>query len=93
MRTLCIDRDPRPEGSATLAAGANKVIRTPVLSLTGTGRLDLKDNKLMVKNGVLGSWNGAAYSGIAGLIAAAIAYVAVAIARPGNRTATGTVAG
>jgi autotransporter-associated beta strand protein len=38
--------------TATVAAGANKVVRTTAFSTTGTGTLDLMDNKLIVAGGV-----------------------------------------
>ena len=37
-------------------------------TLTVNGRVDLKDNKLVVVAGDLGSWNGSAYTGVTGLI-------------------------
>lgn len=37
--------------TAELAAGGNKVIKTPSLTITGTGSLDLNNNKLIVAGG------------------------------------------
>ena len=51
--------------SATLTAGGNKVIVATFV--TATGRLDLKDNKLITASAI-GSWGGSAYTGITGRI-------------------------
>ncbi len=55
--------------TATLAADTTRVIVTDAVAATSGGRIDLKDNKLIVKSGTLGTFNGAAYTGITGLIA------------------------
>ncbi len=58
-------------GVATLAAGDDKVIVTKALAVSG--QLDLKDNALVWDySGAspLGSWNGSAYDGATGLVAA-----------------------
>lgn len=54
--------------TVSVAAGANKVIVTGNLSLDATAHLDLSDNKLIVRNGILGTINGDTYSGITGLV-------------------------
>jgi autotransporter-associated beta strand protein len=59
-------------GTLELAAGggSNRRIRTSSLSITGSGKLDLQDNKLIVTGaGATGSWNGSAYTGVTQLIA------------------------
>src|SRR5205823_13689242 len=57
-------------GTIELATGGghNRVIHTGFLSVTGTGRIDLQDNKLITTNaiGTLGSGN--TYTGVTGLI-------------------------
>jgi autotransporter-associated beta strand protein len=57
-------------GTIELATGGghNRVIHTGSLSVTGTGRVDLQDNKLITSSpvGVLGSGN--TYTGVTGLI-------------------------
>ncbi len=53
--------------TVTLAAGGSKVITTG--SLTASGKLNLNDNDLIVRNGALGTWNGSAYSGVTGAVA------------------------
>jgi autotransporter-associated beta strand protein len=54
----------------TTGGGNNRVIKTPTLAITGDGKLDITDNKLIVTAGALGTWNGTAYTGITGLIQA-----------------------
>ena len=49
-------------------AGSNLVLKAPSLSITGSGKLDLLDNKLIVPGGVAGTWNGTNYTGLAGMI-------------------------
>jgi autotransporter-associated beta strand protein len=59
-------------GSLELAAGggSNRLIKTSSLSITGSGKLDLKDNKLIVTSaGAAGTWNGTTYTGVTQLIA------------------------
>jgi autotransporter-associated beta strand protein len=50
-----------------LATSGHRVIRTPSLSVVGTGQLNLQDNKLITQSAI-GSWNGSAYTGVTGLI-------------------------
>ncbi|MEO6435244.1 MAG: PEP-CTERM sorting domain-containing protein, partial [Tepidisphaeraceae bacterium] len=54
--------------TATLAANVNRVLVTPLLDLHATGKLDLKDNKLIVRTTPIGTWDGSAYTGVAGLV-------------------------
>jgi hypothetical protein len=69
-------------GGATLSVGANgsRVLRTSGLTIGGTSTLNLNDNDLIVDydGGVsaspIGSWNGAVYSGVTGLIARGYTY-------------------
>jgi hypothetical protein len=49
------------------ASGAN-ANTSRVNSLTVTGKLDLRDNKLIVNNGTIGTLSGATYTGLTGLI-------------------------
>jgi autotransporter-associated beta strand protein len=53
---------------AELAQGGNYVIKTPALSVIGTAKLNLADNKLITQSPV-GSWNGSAYTGVTALMA------------------------
>jgi hypothetical protein len=57
-------------GSVSLVAGANRTLVVDTLTIDPTGRFDLSDNALIVTSGEVGSWDGAAYSGITGFIAA-----------------------
>ena len=57
-----------PGGSATVADNGARVIATNALSVTSGGKLDLRDNNLVVHNGTLGAWNGSAYTGVTGLV-------------------------
>jgi hypothetical protein len=51
------------------AGGGNKLIKTPSVAVTGSGRIDLTDHKLIVTTpGATGSWNGSVYTGLTGLI-------------------------
>jgi ELWxxDGT repeat protein len=54
-------------GSASISAGGAKVLVLNDLSITG-GSLDLNDNDLILRDGVVGTWNGSTYDGISGLI-------------------------
>jgi len=54
-------------GLARIASGANKVLVTNSLAIAPTASLDLRDNKLIVHTPP-GSWNGSAYTGVAGMI-------------------------
>ncbi|MEA2711447.1 MAG: hypothetical protein QOF78_4048, partial [Phycisphaerales bacterium] len=57
-------------GLLQLAPNQMRVIKTPVLTIVGTGKLDLTDNKLIVAGGAanIGSPTGGVYSGVTGLI-------------------------
>ncbi len=49
--------------------GSNRVIKSGAVTVTGTGKIDLKDNKLIVTTaGATGSWTGSTYTGVTGLI-------------------------
>ncbi|MEO6435626.1 MAG: trypsin-like serine protease, partial [Tepidisphaeraceae bacterium] len=54
--------------TVTLAPGGTNVIKTSSLLVAATAKLDVGDNKLIVAAGDLSTWNGAAYTGITGLI-------------------------
>jgi hypothetical protein len=48
----------------------SRVIKTPALAVSGSGKIDLHDNKLIVNAADrVGTWNGSAYTGVSGLIA------------------------
>jgi hypothetical protein len=58
-------------GSLTVSQSGNRVLRTTALSIVTGSILDLKDNDLIVDytgGSPIGSWNGAAYTGITGLL-------------------------
>ncbi len=58
-------------GLAVIAhSGGTHAVVANDLQVTGTGKLDIKDNKVIVKGGAVGSWNGTAYTGLTGLVAA-----------------------
>ncbi|MEO6435475.1 MAG: endonuclease, partial [Tepidisphaeraceae bacterium] len=52
----------------TLAQNGGRVIATNSLSVTGGGKVDLKNNKLIARNSSVGTWTGATYTDVAGLI-------------------------
>jgi fibronectin-binding autotransporter adhesin len=61
-------------GAGTIELATNgtslRVIKTPSISTAGSGKIDLKDNKLIITTpGQTGSFNGSVYTGVAGLIA------------------------
>jgi autotransporter-associated beta strand protein len=49
-------------------AGNNRVIKTASLSTSGSGRIDLRDNKIIVAGGNIGALHGDVYSGLSGLV-------------------------
>jgi hypothetical protein len=68
-RTATIASTVAGGATAALATGQSKVIVTPSLTIDSGGKLDVSDNKLIVRGGGIGSWNGSAYTGMSGLIA------------------------
>jgi hypothetical protein len=59
-------------GTATVIAGGDKVLITNNLSISSGGRLDLRDNNLVLNYSSIsqmGTWNGSAYTGITGMVA------------------------
>jgi fibronectin-binding autotransporter adhesin len=54
-------------GTLELAAGGTRVLRSPSVTVTGAGRIDLHDNKLITQTAV-GTWTGSNYTGVTGLI-------------------------
>ena len=50
-------------------SGGTRAVVANDLQVTGTGKLDIKDNKVIVKGGAVGTWNGTAYTGLTGLVA------------------------
>jgi autotransporter-associated beta strand protein len=53
--------------TATFAADGTRVLAADALTITGTGKLDLTNNKLITTSAI-GSWNGSNYDGITGMI-------------------------
>jgi autotransporter-associated beta strand protein len=52
--------------------GSNRVIVAPTPTISGTGKIDLADNKMIVTTaGETGTWNGTAYDGVSGLVQSA----------------------
>lgn len=56
------------ETTVSVSPGANKVIAVNALNLDPAARLDLSDNKLVVRGGIIGTISGNTYSDLAGLI-------------------------
>jgi autotransporter-associated beta strand protein len=54
-------------GTLELTPAQTRILRSPIISTSGGGRIDLQDNKLITAAAV-GSWNGSAYTDITGLI-------------------------
>jgi subtilisin-like proprotein convertase family protein len=57
--------------SATLAAGGSRTLYTKSLTIGATGKLDLKDNDLLLDytgSTPIGSWTGSGYTGVLGLV-------------------------
>jgi uncharacterized membrane protein len=57
-------------GTMNLSAGQDKTLKVATLSIDTVdgSKLELKDNRLIVTAGGVGSWNGSAYTGVTGLI-------------------------
>jgi hypothetical protein len=55
-------------GRASVQKGGNKVLAVNTLAISSGGALDLGDNDMIIRNGTVGAWSGAAYIGLAGLI-------------------------
>src|SRR5207247_10962634 len=57
-------------GTMTLAAGSGRNFNVSALAIDSAhgAKLDIGDNKLIVRTTPIGSWNGSAYTGITGLI-------------------------
>jgi T5SS/PEP-CTERM-associated repeat protein/autotransporter-associated beta strand protein len=51
-----------------LAAGGGALVKTDTLTILGTGKANVQDNKLVVRATPFGSWNGSNYTGLTGLI-------------------------
>ena len=56
-------------GLLKLTSGRDKVLDVNSLSITGSARLDVGDNHLIVRGGAVGTWHSGAYDGVSGLIA------------------------
>jgi hypothetical protein len=50
----------------TMAAGADKVLKSATLSISSDSKIDLSDNKLVVLNGTLGTATAGTYNGVQG---------------------------
>jgi hypothetical protein len=70
------------------SSGSMHLIKASSLSITGGGKLDLTDNKLIVPGGTLGTWNGSAYTGITGLIQGGAILSSQSAASNGNHLTT-----
>jgi autotransporter-associated beta strand protein len=57
-------------GTLQMAANQMHAIKTASVAVTGTGKLDINDNKLITTAQGVGTWNGTAYDGLTGQIAA-----------------------
>ncbi|MEO6436593.1 MAG: PEP-CTERM sorting domain-containing protein [Tepidisphaeraceae bacterium] len=57
-----------PAGIVRLAIGGNKFINTNTVGASGTGEIDLGDGDLVAKASPVGTWNGTAYTDVAGLV-------------------------
>jgi endonuclease/exonuclease/phosphatase family metal-dependent hydrolase len=58
-------------GSANIGPNGGRTLVTGAVSIAGGSKLDLRDNNLIVHTASVGTWNGAAYRGVTGLIATA----------------------
>ncbi len=59
-------------GTVTIPSNGanNRVIKTGSVSVTGSGNINIDDNKLILTAQGVGTWNGSAYTDVTGLIAA-----------------------
>jgi hypothetical protein len=57
-------------GTAVMATGGANVLIVGTLSISGSGRLDLRDN-ILLTNSAIGTFSGAAYTGVHGDVARA----------------------
>ena len=57
-----------PGGVASVGDHGSRVVVTNSLSTSAGGKIDLRDNNLIVRGGDLGSWNGSAYTGLTGKV-------------------------
>lgn len=53
-------------GTVTLGQNGSRLINTDLLFVGANAKLDLKDNDMIVRSGVIGTWNGSNYSGMIG---------------------------
>ncbi|HYO11332.1 MAG TPA: PEP-CTERM sorting domain-containing protein [Tepidisphaeraceae bacterium] len=88
-------------GTATVAAsGGNRLLVVNDFNTGGSGKLDLKDNKMVVKGAAAASsWNGTAYGGVVGKVQSGYAGGALngagigsSLAAPNTRVAIGAAA-
>ena len=71
VTNLLIGSSAGGNGVMTLTPGGNKTLKTATIEIvdpSGTSRLDLSDNKLIVTTTPVGTWNGGGYTGVTGLI-------------------------
>lgn len=52
------------------ASDGNRMLKTPTVSITNGGQVDLTNNKMIVPAGNIGTWNGSDYDGLTGLVKA-----------------------
>jgi hypothetical protein len=58
------------EGTATIAAAGDRVLTADALALSDAGaKIDLVDNRMILRNQSVGTFAGGAYSGVSGLVA------------------------
>jgi autotransporter-associated beta strand protein len=62
----------------------SRVIKTSSASVSGGGKIDIDDNKLILTSQPLGTWNGAAYTGVSGAVAAGAIITTQSSATGGN---------
>jgi subtilisin-like proprotein convertase family protein len=55
-------------GQINLTASGTHLLDVNMLSVDAASRVDLANNRLIVRAGTVGSWNGSAYTGITGLV-------------------------
>src|SRR5205807_5183368 len=66
--THCSSVSIADDATLRLAPGADKMLKTASITAAGSARLDVGDNKAVLTAQAVGSWNGSAYTGVAGLI-------------------------
>jgi hypothetical protein len=52
-----------------LSPGANKTLKTGMITISNTAKLDVSDNQLLITGMSVGDWNGSSYTGVTKLVA------------------------